>query len=290
MAYDISGGQLNFDPRVAQAAIARQRQQYQNAGYQVGGSGANISLTGGTAPTYNLGGSSNFNQYLKEQGLPDWGATQSNYEQLRQQAPTLFDYSGYMNAASGLGNQLMAQGLNAANSVARQYTSQAQRAGVTPYGAGIARAQALIPAQAEARRLGLDAEAFKATQMAGLANYNQTLASQQGQLQQAYQNNLAGYNQGVMGIQSRNYQWQQEFSEDQRRYNEAQRMARANAAGNAQAAQAPRSTGGMKGNFFQGYIPNSGPIRPATLNGQKLFGDTVFYSAPTVQDWSMLAR
>lgn len=220
--------------------------------------------TGGYAqmPAYEMG-PTNFNTYMEQNGVPSFESTQNRYNELAGQAKNLFSSKNYLNEVSGLKNMLMAQGTNAANAAGMQYADAARRSGTSGQGAGVARALSLIPAQAEARRLGLAGEEFRSRQDAQRASYMANLQSELANNQQAYRQMLAGYNSNLFGIQNSSSQWRSELANDdaqwraqlaenQRQFNVTNSRGGSGSSGSGSGTLSPynRSTGEPLPNYY----------------------------------------
>jgi len=218
-----------------------------------GGSGSSGSF--GTSPAYNVG-PANFNEYLKAQNLPDIGATTSGFRTALRNAPDAFAYKPYMAAVNNQANFVTSAGMNAGNAAARQYSAQANRNGTSGYGAGVARALSMMPGLQQASQLRLQGEEFAASQRAGLANYQRGINQDISQAETSYRSMLAGYNQGMFGIQNQNAQWQAELAN---RQNEFTRSSGAFSSGATSPVRAPAGGGGSgpsnayQADVFSGY-------------------------------------
>jgi len=230
-----------------------------SGGYSAGG--GTPSGYSSTSPAYSLAGPVDFTQYNQQMGGPTWQQTASEFSNLQNRASSLFDSSRYVNEARGLSDMMMSQGTNAANAAGSQYANAARRAGTSGQGAGVARALSLIPAQAGARSLALNAQEFAAQQNAQKAAFlgqlTQALAGAQG----AYRSNLAGYNANVLGISNSNAQWQASLAQNQNQF-DASRMYQPPTNGSGYAAAPPYAPQTAQPQYRQ-PAPSTGYTMPA---------------------------
>lgn len=221
-----------------------------------------------TSPAYNVG-APNFNTYMQQNGVPSFESTQNRYNELAGQADNLFSSRQYLNEVSGLKNMLMAQGVNAANVAGMQYANSARRAGTSGQGAGVARALSLIPAQTEARRLGLAGEEFRSRQDAQRASYMANLQSELANNQQAYRQMLASYNANMFGVQNQSAQWRAQLTEDQRQFDATHPNSNSGGSGSNTSGLGGGSVS-YSGNFTPGYVGTTG-FTPDMINGNPVF-------------------
>lgn len=244
-----------------------------------------------TSPAYSVG-PTNFNDYMGQYNVPSFDSTQQGYQKLQGQANSLYDSSAYGNQINSLANYSLAAGMNAANAAARQYSSSAGRAGVSSSGAGVARALSMMPALQQASGLKLQGQEFAAAQNAAKAEYLSQLQNSLSAAQGDYRNMLAGYNQGMMGIQNQSAQWQAQLEEQQRQFDEQQKMMgmKMPISGGSSSGGGGMGLGGGAPDalFNPGYITNSGPLKGATYDGRPIGGGkTVYYSAMQPAGWRM---
>lgn len=118
--------------------------------------------------------------------------------------PGAFDSSKQVGAINAqIGSQTTA-GMQAANNAASQYAAAAQQAGGSTLGAGVVKAQSMMPVYAANAGLRTEAANVAAQNSQAAAGLAANVASTIGNLRQSYLNTLAGYttSQQQLGLQT----------------------------------------------------------------------------------------
>lgn len=192
--------------------------------------------------------------------FPDFmqhGAPVGGLRNLNQNLGQYFDFNPIQQSADSLQQMQMSAAKGAANSAARAMVGRSIQAGGTGAGADFARASALQPFFRQQGQQNLDLNQLRAQ-----------MQQNQGQLSAQLIGNIASLRQN-------NQTNRQNYAVD------AARLAQKNIGvsgsvgfgsgqSNNQVVDASGGAGGMgfgPGQFTPGYIPNSGPITPATFGG-----------------------
>lgn len=217
--------------------------------------------------------------------MPSWMSTDPNQnlgELIQSYAGVgaAFDPSGQVQTRNDAIGYNTSQGGQAANNAATEYSARAAQSGASQLGAGVVKAQAMLPVMQQNAALKTDAADVAAKshqQAAGLASQ---IASTIGQLRTSYLNSLTGYATDQQRLQQQQGQFNANFGLDQQKFNyqrQQDQQARADEQSRQQLALQlgqQQSQGGvtslqpkaMNGNFtrwnpgassYSGYGPNA---------------------------------
>lgn len=199
--------------------------------------------------------------------LPSWlqgGANSSMQELLNtyNSIPQAFNPNAQIAARNAAIGYNTSQGNQTANNAASQYANAAMQSGGSTLGAGVVKAQSMLPVMqqnAELRTQGADIAAQSHEEAASLAGQ---IAGTIGQLRQSYLNSLTQYSQGQQQLALSQYQAQQNVANNaaQNRLGYAQQQSNLfqsllgaqaqQATQNQQAQQVTNTTKGPNGVFY----------------------------------------
>lgn len=167
--------------------------------------------------------------------MPDWlkGNTDNQLAELTQTyggINTAFDPSGQVQARNDAIGYNTSAGTQAANNAATEYSNRAAQSGASQLGAGVVKAQAMLPVLSQNAALKTQAADVAAQSHQAAAGLAAQVASTIGNLRQSYLQTLTGYAQGQqqMSLQNQQFnagqaqnqlQFQQGMSLDQQKFN-----------------------------------------------------------------------
>lgn len=188
------------------------QQSWQNMG--MGGSGF-ASLQAPQSLTNTASGSNRANiPGINQVELPSWmgGSPDSSMGELLQTYSGIgaaFDPSGQVAARNEAIGYNTSAGGQAANNAATEYSNRASQSGASQLGAGVVKAQAMMPVFARNASLKTDAADVAAKSHREAAGLAAQISSTIGQLRQSYLSTLTGYATGQQGLALDRYKAEQ---------------------------------------------------------------------------------
>lgn len=144
--------------------------------------------------------------------LPDWlkGSADSQLAELMQTyggINTAFDPSGQVQARNDAIGYNTSAGTQAANNAATEYSNRAAQSGASQLGAGVVKAQAMLPVLSQNAQLKTNAADVAAKAHQDAAGLAAQVANTIGNLRQSYLQTLTGYATGQqqMGLQNQQF-------------------------------------------------------------------------------------
>lgn len=145
--------------------------------------------------------------------LPSWLKTDnSQISELTDsygKISSAFDPTGQVNARNNAAQFNLSAGGQAANNTAMEYANRASQQGSSALGAGVVKAQAMMPVYAQNAALKTDAADIAAKSHQEGVSLAAQIASTIGQLRASYLSTLTGYAQGQQSLALQKYQAEQ---------------------------------------------------------------------------------
>lgn len=201
--------------------------------YNSYGEGGKLLYSGNDAQQYQktIGGSSGV-AGLQNTGvsgintikMPDW-LNQNPDSQLGELLQTYggigsnFDPTGQVQARNDAIGYNTSAGTQAANNAATEYSNRAAQSGASQLGAGVVKAQAMLPVLSQNASLKTQAADVAAKAHQDAAGLAAQIASTIGNLRTSYLSTLTGYAQGQQQMQTQNSQFNASLGMDQQRLN-----------------------------------------------------------------------
>lgn len=229
------------------------------------------------------------------------GSNIGGLQRLQGQLPGLFNTKPLEQSYQNLASSNLDTGRALAAAAGASYSNRAAQSGASRQGAGFAAAQAMLPIYGQNNQLMADFATKKLQAQTGQAGAGIDLSSTMAKLLAARQGMLADYSLGSQRLAQGNQQFNQDlgfrnkqlaqqgsqfqqqlwWDQDQKspaRLAQLQSLFGGSGSGGGGGGGVTRSD-----NFFPGFIPNAGPITPATgwiNNGQRSLtasGQNVIY-------------
>lgn len=199
--------------------------------------------------------------YTRVTSIPGWLPPSDMHELVDQYGKTgeMFGTSEYDTANQRQQSRVLTTALNAGNNAATEYANRARQSGGSGMGAGLVKAQAAVGGQRVAGEMELDRQKFDASQREKAATHASQIATTLAGLRDSYLKTIVDY----------------ATKSDSTMADFTSKMAAINS---NRVNDTSRNSGPSQ--FNPGYVTNSGPIRPASINGQSM-PNASFGSYPT---------
>lgn len=206
------------------------------------------------------------------------GSNIGNLQRLQGTLPSLFNTKPLEQAYGNMASSNLDTGRALAAAAGASYSNRAAQSGASRQGAGFASAQAMLPIYGQNNQLMADLATKKLQAQTGQAGAGIDIAGTIGKLLAARQGLLADYSLGSQRLAQGNQQFNSDlgfrnrqvnlqssqfdrnFAEEQRRWNAM------NGGGGGGFGGGPITGSGStrSPDFTPGYLPNAGPLIPAT--------------------------
>lgn len=193
-----------------------------------------------------------------------------------------------------------ASGFQAANNAGNVYANRLMQSGINPTASGVVAAQARMPVYKQMAEIGVKREETRLDAVSKADSLAANIASTIANLQLGYANMLADFNQKTAGyeLDLNKFNASQALRETEvgnaddieRAKLAAAGIAMSGGGGGTSSSVKNLAGGGNSGQMFPGYIPNSGPVMPAQVNGQMLPGQVIMPGAAAQLGYQLAGR